>query len=498
MAMASTRFRGYQKKLFLPSVVSLWVLIFIIGAFHYTRSENMRQNVIRSNIDVITSRIINLYETRSDDRVPMYISFLENYFKKTEFYDLSISVYDVETDELICSMGYPMTPPDDVNFSKNKSDIINDAVADGTVAAVDPAKAFYYRVQYTTDGRVAVQAMMPDDGNFADSLKESMWFFMFLFLLGLLMSLFAYWFTSILAQNIQNLREFVTCAVKDEDFDENIIFPDDELGEISNQIIDLYKERSEAIEQMEKEHAEAIKAVEDRAKQRKQLTNNLNHELKTPLGIIKGYVETLLASPGIDAETRTHFLNKTHAQILRLQDILNSISTITRLEEIQNAITTEKIDFYALAFDVADEVVEAGTNGGMKMLIDLPDECYVKGNANLLTAMLLNLTKNAVIHSGGSEIGLTLVEKTEKECKFAFYDNGVGVSADHLPFIFDRFYRVDAGRSRKVGGTGLGLSIVKWTILALGGQISAKNRPQGGLEIDFSLPTWNDEINNDK
>ena len=258
----------------------------------------------------------------------------------------------------------------------------------------------------------------------------------------------------------------------------------------------MYKARSTAIEQMEKEHARAMAAIEERAKQKKQLTNNLNHELKTPLGIIKGYIETLLASPGIDKETRIHFLNKSYSQVLRLQDILNNISTITRLEETQNSVTIEKIDFYALAFDVADEVVEAGTNGGMKIVIDLPDECMVKGNENLLSAMLLNLTKNAVIHSGGTEIGLTLLEKTNKECKFAFYDNGVGVDEAHLPYLFDRFYRVDAGRSRKVGGTGLGLSIVKWTILALGGQISARNRQTGGLEIEFSLPIWEDDNDN--
>ena len=123
---------------------------------------------------------------------------------------------------------------------------------------------------------------------------------------------------------------------------------------------------------MEKELARAMAAIEERAKQKKQLTNNLNHELKTPLGIIKGYIETLLASPGIDQETRTHFLNKSYSQVLRLQDILNNISTITRLEETHNSVTIEKIDFYALAFDVADEVVEAGKNGGMKIVIDLP------------------------------------------------------------------------------------------------------------------------------
>ena len=155
------------------------------------------------------------------------------------------------------------------------------------------------------------------------------------------------------------------------------------------------------------------------------------------------------------------------------------------------------MDFYSLASDLAEEISETGLNEGKKLILDIPADCYVKGNENLMSAMLLNLTKNAVIHSGGDTIGLTLLEKNDTHYHFAFYDNGNGVSEEHLPFLFDRFYRVDTGRSRKVGGTGLGLSIVRHTVTSHGGEISAKNREGGGLEIDFSLPIWIDDNKQD-
>lgn len=481
MAMASTKFSSYHKSLFVPTFIALWVLIIIIGLFHYTRSENIRHNTLKTSIDIITSRVINLYEVRDDERVPHYVSFIDRYFKKTEYYDLCLSVYNVATGELICSMGFPLQPPSEVNSEKSEKEAYE------IYRVVSPEEAFYYRVKFTSDNRIAVVALLPQDGDYMKSLFSSMWFFTFLFLLGVLMSLFAYWFTAYLAQNIQNMKYFVDCALKDEDFDENTPFPNDELGEISQNIVRLYKQRKRLMEQMKKEHAEAIREAEDRAKRRKQLTNNLSHELKTPLGIIKGYVETLIKTPEIESYNRQDFLHKTHSQVLRLQEILKDISTISRLEEPELQEKMECVDFYALALDLADEIVESRLNEGKKIVIDLPDECYVVGNEKLLSMVLLNLTKNAVVYSGGTEVGLTLSGQEGDEYFFSFYDNGCGVPDEHLPYLFDRFYRVDSGRSRKVGGTGLGLAIVKRTIIYCGGNIYARKHEGGGLEICFSL-----------
>ncbi len=225
---------------------------------------------------------------------------------------------------------------------------------------------------------------------------------------------------------------------------------------------------------------------------KRQMSDNINHELKTPIGIIKGYVDTMIENPDMDEQTKHHFLTKTSQQVTRLTEMLNDISTITRLEEAGSSIPVEKIDFHDVVFTTANDVVESGLNGTMELEYDIPFDSYIKGNFNLLAEVLTNLTKNAVAYSGGSLMGIKMIAKNKHFYTFSFYDNGKGIDPEHLPHIFDRFYRVDSGRSRKKGGTGLGLPIVKNTIITLGGTISVRNRKGGGLEFIFTLPVWND------
>jgi signal transduction histidine kinase len=124
----------------------------------------------------------------------------------------------------------------------------------------------------------------------------------------------------------------------------------------------------------------------------------------------------------------------------------------------------------------------------MAFTFDIPLKCIVNGNASLLGSAILNLIKNSVAYSKGTMMRLEKIGENDKLYTFIFYDNGTGVDEEHLPYLFDRFYRIDAGRSRKVGGTGLGLPIVKNTIRTFGGKISVSNRHQGGLEFRFTLP----------
>nr|WP_305296280.1 ATP-binding protein [Muribaculum intestinale] len=118
---------------------------------------------------------------------------------------------------------------------------------------------------------------------------------------------------------------------------------------------------------------------------------------------------------------------------------------------------------------------------------DIPDGCIVIGNYNLLYGMMMNLIRNADFHSRGENCGIRLLSQNSREYTFAFADDGVGVGEQHLSHLFDRFYRIDKGRSRKVGGTGLGLPIVKNTVTVFGGTIFARNRQPHGLEFVFTL-----------
>ncbi len=126
----------------------------------------------------------------------------------------------------------------------------------------------------------------------------------------------------------------------------------------------------------------------------------------------------------------------------------------------------------------------------MKFISNIPLNCVVKGNHSLLSEALLNLMRNAAVYSGGTKMVFELIGEDGDFYIFSFNDDGVGVGEQHLPHLFDRFYRVDVGRSLKMGGTGLGLPIVKNTINVLGGTISVKNHKDGGLQFYFTLPKW--------
>ncbi|MDE5649626.1 MAG: HAMP domain-containing histidine kinase, partial [Duncaniella sp.] len=128
--------------------------------------------------------------------------------------------------------------------------------------------------------------------------------------------------------------------------------------------------------------------------------------------------------------------------------------------------------------------------GGRECMVVLPLGGCVTGNYTLISGMICGLIRNSAMHSGGTKIGLRLISESDRFYVFSFYDNGTGVGEDHLPHLFERFYRVDTGRSRKAGGTGLGLPIVKSTVQSLGGTISVHNRSTGGLEFIFTLPKY--------
>ncbi|MDE7024552.1 MAG: HAMP domain-containing histidine kinase, partial [Paramuribaculum sp.] len=310
----------------------------------------------------------------------------------------------------------------------------------------------------------------------------------------------AYYSTGFLTRNVKTLTEFANRAIKERnpDIDEKVsfddlAFPDDELGDVSCKLVQLYADKIEALEKSEREHRVALHAVEEKSRIKRQLTNNINHELKTPIGVIRGYIDTILSSDDMDDNTRTHFLLRAQKNVDRLCSLLNDVSTMTRLEEGSGSIPVTDVNIHDLVYTLANDISVTSLAGNLKFKYDLPLDCVVKGNASLLSGMISNLIKNAALHSRGSEIMFNIVSETSKYYTFAFFDNGTGVSEEHLPHLFERFYRVDAGRSRRVGGTGLGLSIVKNTVEALGGTISIRNRAAGGLEFVFTLEKWREK-----
>ena len=254
----------------------------------------------------------------------------------------------------------------------------------------------------------------------------------------------------------------------------------------------LHKQvRSEQMLRAEAEKSKQQIIVEQtRNRQLKQeMTSNIAHELKTPVSSIRGYLEILLGDKPVDEEQRHYFLERCYSQTLRLSNLINDVSLINKLEEAQDLFTKESVDVRILAEEAMVELAQSAEEHHITILDELPSNIVVTGNSMLIYSIFRNLIENAIVHAGdGVTVGMDCYQpEDEGHYYIHLYDTGRGVDNEYLPRLFDRFLRIDEGRSRKSGGTGLGLSIVKHAVMFHGGDIYAKKRDGGGLEFFFSL-----------
>lgn len=221
---------------------------------------------------------------------------------------------------------------------------------------------------------------------------------------------------------------------------------------------------------------------------KQQLTSNIAHELKTPLASIKGYLETILNNPNIPTEKQHYFMEKAFAQSERLTDLLNDISLLNNIEDAGELFEFKQLQLRPVIRDVVENLRVRMDQKNIACKVEVTPDVTINGNESLLFSIFQNLLENSINYAG-KKITVTISNYLEdnKYYYFRYSDTGTGISEEHLARIFERFYRVDYGRSRETGGTGLGLSIVKNAIMLHKGEISVKNRPEGGLEFLFSL-----------
>ena len=227
--------------------------------------------------------------------------------------------------------------------------------------------------------------------------------------------------------------------------------------------------------------------AEKENRMRRELTQNISHELKTPVASILGYTDTILDNPQMDDQTKQQFIERTHAQAQRLTALLQDISTLNRMDYAADVLSMERVDVSQIVADIAEETTLAFQQKGMTLRNCLPHGIIIQGNPSLVYSIFRNLTDNALCYAGeGTTVEIAADE--QPDCwHFTFQDNGTGIAPEHLPRIFERFYRIDKGRSRSLGGTGLGLAIVKNAVLLHGGTITARNIATGGLHFEFTL-----------
>lgn len=232
---------------------------------------------------------------------------------------------------------------------------------------------------------------------------------------------------------------------------------------------------------------EATEAERRNRQLKQEMTSNIAHELKTPVSSIRGYLEILLSDKPVDDERRRYFLDRCFRQTLRLSDLIQDVSIINKLEESADLFPRTEVDATEVAKEAIGDLADKAAAAGIGVSNNLPP-MPLNGNHELLYCIFRNLVENSIAYAGE---GINIVLETYKENPdhyfIHYYDTGKGVADEYLSRLFDRFVRIDEGRSRQNGGTGLGLSIVKHSVLFHGGEIYAKNRAEGGLEYFFSL-----------
>ena len=227
---------------------------------------------------------------------------------------------------------------------------------------------------------------------------------------------------------------------------------------------------------------------------RRELTQNIAHELKTPVASILGYTDTILDDPQMPSETQRQFIQRTNAQAQRLTALLQDISTLNRMDYAAHQLTMERTNVSEIVGDILQEITIPLEKRHMRLNNCLPQNIIIKGNPSLIYSVFRNLIDNAINYAGeGTTIEIS-AEQNSDCWAFRFSDNGVGIAPEHLPRIFERFYRIDKSRSRSMGGTGLGLAIVKNSVLLHGGTITAHLAPNGGLVFEFTLKKRTDIV----
>jgi len=452
--MASVIKLSYHKRLFLLLLAFSWTMIVCFVVFQYYREKQCKSDVLNAQLQTYNHHMLNVIEDNSD--YGGYLSTHDKPFEKQRVTVISFSgkvIYDniLPAD----SLDNHISRPEVAQAIKNGSgyNISRHSDSDG--------RLYFYSA--TKGQRVVLRSAIPYTASLQELLKADWAFLWGIFLFSIVMSVIAYFATRRIGMTIERLNLFAAKAERGESFNENESFPHDELGAISEHIVKLYTHK-------------------------RQLTNNINHELKTPVASIQVCLETLLSGIELSEDKRQELIGRSYANTVRLRRLLEDVSLITRMEDGSQHIDHERVIVDDMLCDIADELEALPDEQSMIMHLDFSEPVIVDGNYSLLSSIFRNLTENALAYSGGRNIYVSLLSHERGFYRLSFEDDGCGVEESKLCRLFERFYRVDKGRSRQRGGTGLGLSIVKHAVLFHGGTISVSNRHKGGLRFVFTLP----------
>ena len=470
---------SFHRRLFVLLIAFSWSIILCFIGFQYLREKQYKSDYLSLQLQLYNRHLLEAVEEDGEAH-EAYIDTHQKPFDNLRISIIALSgtvVYD------------NMLPVDSLDNHRMRPEV---------AAALKKGSGYHIGRQSTSDGleyfysatrgkELIARTAIPYSASLRELLQADWTFLGVMISISLAMSVLAYFVTRRLGKNMERLNRFAAKAEKGEAFDEDEPFPNDELGSISNHIVQLYGQWQQTIKDRDLAHEAALREEKEKIRIKRQLSNNINHELKTPVASIGVCLETLLSGIALTEEKRQELIERCYTHNERLRRLLNEVSLITRMEDGSALIGKEKIVINDMLEEIADELEIMSEEEGMHLHTDFHEGVVIEGNLSLIGSIFRNLTENAIAYSEGKNIFISLIKNDETECCIRFEDDGVGVEEKQLPRLFERFYRVDKGRSRQKGGTGLGLSIVKHAVLFHGGSIVASNRPGGGLRFDFSL-----------
>ena len=470
---------SFHRQLFVMLISFSWSIILCFIGFQYLREKQYKSDYLSLQLQLYNRHLLEAVEEDGEQHEE-YIATHQKPFDNLRISIIALSgkvVYD------------NMLPVDSLDNHRMRPEV---------AAALKKGSGYHIGRQSTSDGleyfysatrgkEFIARTAIPYSASLRELLQADWTFLGVMISISLAMSVLAYFVTRRLGKNMERLNRFAAKAEKGEAFDEDEPFPNDELGSISNHIVQLYGQWQQTIKDRDLAHKAALREEKEKIRIKRQLSNNINHELKTPVASIGVCLETLLSGIALTEEKRQELIERCYTHTERLRRLLNEVSLITRMEDGSALIGKEKVVINDMLEEISDELEIMSEEEGMRLHTDFHEEVVIYGNLSLIGSIFRNLTENAIAYSEGKNIFISLIKNNETECCIRFEDDGRGVEQEQLPRLFERFYRVDKGRSRQMGGTGLGLSIVKHAVQFHGGSISVTNRPGGGLRFDFSL-----------